>query len=258
MKNRKAIVDFLNRKQEEYNRPSFITADPISVPHRYSLQADIEIAGLFAAVFAWGNRTTIINKSLELLQHMGGHPYEFIVNHSESDRKRFLDFAHRTFNTTDLLYFLDFLQAHYRVHPSLETAFLKGLRRGDENVEGALNGFHDYFFGLEEAPARTRKHIAAPHRGSTCKRLNMYLRWMVRKDRRGVDFGCWKKIRPSQLVIPLDLHVVRVSQRLGILEREAVDWKAALAVTEWLKELDPNDPVKYDFALFALGVVEKF
>ena len=252
------MVDFLNRKYEEYNRPAFIRTDPVQVPHLFSKKADIEIAGLFAALFAWGNRTTIINKARELMALMDDAPHQFVLQHEEKDLKRFLSFKHRTFNPTDLLYFLAFLQQHYRDAPSLETAFLRGMQRGDTDSTGALNGFHRYFFSLEDAPARTRKHVAAPFRGSTCKRLNMYLRWMVRRDGRGVDFGIWKKISAAQLVIPIDLHVARVAQRLGILEREAIDWQAALQLTDWLRELDADDPVKYDFALFALGVVEKF
>ncbi|HOA37320.1 MAG TPA: TIGR02757 family protein [Flavihumibacter sp.] len=258
MRNRQAVVDFLNRKYEEYNRPAFIESDPVQVPHRFSQPADIEIAGLFAALFAWGNRRTIINKATELMALMDNAPHAFVLQHEEKDRQRFLSFAHRTFNATDLLYFLEFLQQHYRQHPSLEKAFLQGMQRGDKDTTGALDGFHRYFFSLDDAPARTRKHIAAPFRGSSCKRLNMYLRWMVRSDGRGVDFGIWQKIKPAQLVIPIDLHVARVAKRLGVLSRETVDWQAALELTDWLRSLDKNDPVKYDFALFALGVVEKF
>ncbi|GAO42405.1 TIGR02757 family protein [Flavihumibacter petaseus] len=258
MKNREAIIVFLNRKVEEYNRQAFIADDPIAVPHRYQRLQDIEIAGFFSAIFAWGNRKTIIQKALTLLELMGESPYEFLVNHQEADRVRFLNFSHRTFNATDLLYFVEFLQQHYRREKSLETAFLKGHHPGDPDITGALNGFHRYFFSLEEYPPRTLKHIAAPWKGSTCKRLNMFLRWMVRKDGNGVDFGCWKGIGMHQLIIPLDVHVARVSQRLGLLERESVDWKAAQELTAWLRTLDADDPVKYDFALFALGIVEKF
>lgn len=258
MRNRKSIEAFLNRKQAEYNQPAFINADPISVPHQFSLQQDIEIAAFFASIFAWGNRTTIIQKSKELMQLMDNSPYEFVLQHAEIDRKRFLSFKHRTFNPTDLLYFLEFLQQHYRKHASLETAFLHGWAASDKDVTESLNGFYHYFFSIEDPPKRTRKHVAAPFKGSTCKRLNMFLRWMVRKDDNGVDFGCWSKIRPSQLVIPMDLHVARVAFRFGILQRETIDWQAALELTRWLRSMDPEDPVKYDFALFALGVVEKF
>jgi uncharacterized protein (TIGR02757 family) len=252
------IIEFLNRKVVEYDRPEFIKDDPVCIPHQFSNQADIEIAGLFAAVFAWGNRTTIINKSRELMRYMDDAPHQFILHHSAQDLKKLLSFKHRTFNTTDLLYFISFLQQHYSHSETLETAFLKGLKRNDEDITGALNGFYHYFFTGEHIPERTKKHIAAPFKNSTCKRLNMYLRWMVRQDKNGVDFGLWRKIRPAQLVCPIDLHVARVARRFNLLSRETIDWTAAIELTTWLRKLDPKDPVKYDFALFALGVVEKY
>ncbi|KIC96338.1 TIGR02757 family protein [Flavihumibacter solisilvae] len=252
------IIDFLNRKVTEYNQPRFIADDPVSVPHRFSKKADIEIAAFFAAVFAWGNRTTIINKSNELMRRMDDAPHAFVLNHSEKEARSLLDFRHRTFNTTDLLYFIEFLNWHYSRHESLEDAFLKGMLPGDQDTENALNGFYQHFFSLEHVPDRTRKHIAAPFKKSTCKRLNMFLRWMVRKDNCGVDFGIWEKIGASRLICPVDVHVARVTRRFGLLKREAVDWQAAVELTTWLRKLDPADPVKYDFALFALGVVEKY
>ncbi len=192
------------------------------------------------------------------MQLMDGAPYQFIRQHNEADLKSFLHFKHRTFNTTDLLYFIHFLRHHYSLHATLETAFTQGMQAGDETVENGLTGFHRYFFSLPEAPARTKKHIATPERGSHCKRLNMYLRWMVRKDNKGVDFGIWQSIKPSQLVCPVDVHVARVARRLGLLDAKVLNWKAALELTQKLKQLDPTDPAKYDFALFGLGVVEKF
>ncbi len=249
---------FLDRKLDEYNRPSFIAADPISIPHRFSRNADIEIAGFFAAIFAWGNRTIIINKTNELLALMDEAPHEFITGHQESDLRRLLAFKHRTFNTTDLLYFIQFLQQHYRHSDSLETAFSRWMEPGDEDVERALTGFHHYFFSLPDAPNRTRKHIATPEKNSTCKRLNMFLRWMVRQDDRGVDFGIWKTIRPAQLICPIDVHVARVARRFQLIERKGVDWRTARELTAHLRRYDPLDPAKYDFALFGLGVVEKF
>ncbi|MBZ5857487.1 TIGR02757 family protein [Flavihumibacter profundi] len=255
---RQNIIDFLNRKVEEYDHPRFIEDDPVCIPHLFSDQADIEIAGLFAAVFAWGNRTTIINKSRELMALMDNRPLDFILHHSNKDLRRLLSFKHRTFNATDLLYFIEFLQRHYQQSSSLEKAFLKGFSASDKDITGALNGFYHYFFSAEDVPQRTRKHIAAPFKNSTCKRLSMYLRWMVRQDKNGVDFGLWRNIKPAQLVCPIDVHVARVAQRFGLLQREAIDWKAALELTSWLRKLDPKDPVKYDFALFALGVVEKY
>jgi uncharacterized protein (TIGR02757 family) len=248
------LKDFLDTKVELYNQPSFIKGDPISIPHQFTKKQDIEIAGFFAAIFSWGNRTTIINKSKELMRLMDNSPYEFCQNHSPKELKRLISFKHRTFGTTDLLYFIEFFKWHYSKHKSLETAFtIHGT-----SVEEMLTGFHHYFFSLEHVPVRTKKHIATPERKSSCKRLNMFLRWMVRYDINGVDFGIWKDISPSQLICPIDLHVSRVSKRLGILKRKQTDWQAAIELTEYLRTLDSKDPVKYDFALFALGVMEKF
>ncbi len=252
------LKQFLDSKVEQYNRPAFIKDDPICIPHLFTLKQDIEIAGLFAAIFAWGNRTIIINKSKELLRRMDNAPHDFILHHSDSDLQRMLGFKHRTFNDTDLLYFIHFLQHHYTNHPSLEDAFIKGMSKKDETTEGGLNAFFQSFFSLEDAPRRTQKHIASPAKNSTCKRLNMYLRWMVRHDKQGVDFGIWKKIKPAQLVCPIDVHVARVAKRFNLLSRKQLDWQAGVELTSWLKKLDKNDPVKYDFALFGLGVVEKF
>ncbi len=252
------LKDFLNTKVREYNRPFFIENDPVSVPHWFSKKADKEIAGFFAASFAWGNRATIINKCRELMQLMDNAPHEFCVNHTDNDLKRLLSFKHRTFNTTDLLYFVSFFKEHYSQNPSLETAFTKWMQKEDENVENALNGFYRYFFSLPHVPPRTLKHIASPQKKSACKRINMFLRWMVRKDNNGVDFGIWKNIDASQLVIPLDLHVARVARHFNLLERNSTDWLAAVELTSTMKTLDPADPAKYDFALFGLGVLEKF
>jgi uncharacterized protein (TIGR02757 family) len=245
---------FLEAKAAQYNQPSFIQDDPISVPHLFSNKQDIEIAGFFASIFAWGNRTTIINKSRELMQLMGNVPYDFCLQHSPKELKQLSRFKHRTFTSTDLLYFIEFFNHYYQQHKSLETAF---TMHGD-TIEQMLTGFHHTFFSLPDVPDRTRKHIATPERGSSCKRLNMYLRWMVRQDKNGVDFGIWKNISPSQLICPIDLHVARVARRFNILTRKQTDWQAATELTEYLRTLDSNDPVKYDFALFGLGVMEKF
>ncbi len=252
------LTDFFNSKVAQYNQPSFIKDDPICVPHRFTKLQDIEISGFFAAIFAWGIRTTIINKTNELLKLMDNAPHDFIVNHQPQDLKKLLAFKHRTFNTTDLLYFIHFLQFHYQHHTSLETAFSKCLSPNDASIEQGLIGFHQYFFSLEDFPPRTKKHIATPYKQSSCKRLNMYLRWMVRSDNAGVDFGVWKSIKPSQLICPIDLHVARVAKRFQLLDRQLVDWHAALELTSYLRTLDAEDPVKYDFSLFGLGVMEKF
>jgi uncharacterized protein (TIGR02757 family) len=284
---REELQDFLEKKVLEYNHPSFIAKDPVSIPHRYKIKQDIEIAGLFASIFAWGNRTTIISKSLELMKGMDDAPFDFIKNHGTTDLKRFLQFKHRTFNSTDLLYFIRFLKSHYRQNNSLESAFLPGDTTGikinqlnttitnpakskhetlsnteiyadNEFTRKALSIFYRRFFSLKNAPERTQKHIASPDKNSTCKRLNMYLRWMVRQDNNGVDFGIWKKISAADLICPVDLHVARVARGFGLITRKQTDWQTAMELTIALREMDKTDPVKYDFALFGLGVMEKY
>ena len=252
------LKDFLDNKVEQYNQPAFIKDDPICIPHRFTKQQDIEIAAFFASIFAWGNRTIIINKSNDLFARMDQAPHDFITNHSDEELKGLLGFKHRTFNDTDLLYFVHFLRHHYLRYQSLETAFTKGMHPKDKTTENALNGFFQYFFSLDDFPLRTHKHIAAPSKNSTCKRLNMFLRWMVRRDDKGVDFGIWTTISPAQLICPIDVHVARVAYRFNLLQRSIIDWQAALELTSYLRTLDPADPVKYDYALFGLGVVEKF
>jgi uncharacterized protein (TIGR02757 family) len=250
------LKDFLDEKVFTFNRPSFIENDPVSIPHRYSKKEDIEISGLFAAVLAWGQRKTIIRKCEELMERMDHAPHDFILNHSERELKKFLDFKHRTFNSTDTLYFIESLRSLYKQDDSLEHAFFTSVT--DRNVEKGLIQFHDLFFQLPDHPHRTKKHLPTPARKSTCKRINMYLRWMVRKDNNGVDFGLWTKISPAQLICPCDVHVDRVARKLKLIKRKQTDWQTALELTENLRRLDPNDPVKYDFALFGLGIEEKF
>ncbi len=247
------LIAFLNRKAEEYDRAFFIEADPVSVPHRFSNARDQEISGFFAAIFAWGNRKTIINKANELMELMDNAPSEFIKNASAPELRRLQEFRHRTFNYTDLLYFIEFFRHHYQRHSTLEAAFTMNEAWA---MEERLNNFHSYFFSLEDVPQRTRKHIAAPFRNSSCKRLNMFLRWMVRKSE--VDLGLWKNIPAAQLIIPLDVHVARVARHFGLLQRKQTDWQAAIELTGELRKLDKDDPCKYDFSLFALGVLEKF
>ncbi|WP_258097849.1 TIGR02757 family protein [Marinoscillum pacificum] len=252
------LRDFLDLKVKEYNQPGFIPNDPISIPHLFNKKQDIEIAGFVAAVLAWGQRKTIINKCKEFFQMMDNAPYDFILNHEEDDLKPFLNFKHRTFNSTDALYFIEFFKFHYEQHESLESAFTIKADSSATTVETHLKGFFEYFFALPDHPRRTYKHIPSPARKSACKRLNMYLRWMVRNDDKGVDFGLWNNIQMSQLVCPCDLHVDRVGRKLGLIQRKQTDWTTAIQLTENLKRLDPKDPVKYDFALFGLGVEEKF
>ncbi len=250
------LKDFLDQKADQFNTPEFIPKDPVSIPHLFTKRQDIEIMGFFAAILAWGQRKTIISKCHVLIELMEGAPHDFIVNHRNKDLKRFLDFKHRTFNPTDLLYFISFFREHYSKHDSLESAF--DCKPGG-GVQIALENFHTTFFSMQDVPERTKKHIASPAKKSTCKRLNMYLRWMVRNDKKGVDFGLWKSISPSQLFCPLDLHVDRVARKLGLINSKATNWKTVLELTENLRKLDPKkDLVKYDFALFGLGGLKKF
>jgi len=248
---------YLDKKVEEYNVSDFVAHDPISIPHSYSKKQDIEITAFWVSMLSWGLRKTIINKSKELFALMGDSPHDFIVNHKEKDRERFDTFKHRTFQYTDTLYFLDYLQRYYRTHDSLEQAFTKHLTPTSDHVGNAISGFHDDFFDIEYAPQRTRKHVATPVRGSTCKRINMFLRWMVRDASTGVDFGLWNTLQPSQLLMPLDVHVDRVGRKLKLIKRKQRDFQTVLELTKSLKRFDPNDPVKYDFALFGVGVMEK-
>ena len=254
------LKSFLDKKVIQFNNPSFIKDDPVCIPHLFSKKQDIEIAGFFAATFAWGIRKTIINKCKLLMQLMDNAPYDFCVNHTDNHLKKLEGFCHRTFNDTDLLYFVSFLKSHYSKHKSLESAFFnkETMKQSDHVVEVSLNYFYQYFFSLEDVPQRTKKHIASPQRNSSCKRLNMYLRWMVRNDSEGVDFGIWKKISPSQLICPVDVHVARVSKHFNLLKRKQVDWQAAIELTNELRKFDASDPVKYDFALFGLGVLDKY
>lgn len=249
------LKQFLDAKVDQYNRPDFIPHDPVLIPHSYKKQHDIEIAGLFAAVLAWGQRATIISKTRLLLEMMGNDPYRFLLNHKSADLKPFKFFKHRTFNGTDAIYFIKFLAQYYKKNTSLENLFLV---HGKETVEQGLVNFYDAFFSLRNFPARTRKHIATPARKSACKRMNMYLRWMVRKDDKGVDFGIWKNISAAQLVAPCDVHVERVARKLNLIRQKQMNWQTALELTANLRKLDAADPVKYDFALFGLGIEEGF
>jgi uncharacterized protein (TIGR02757 family) len=244
----------LEEKFEDYHQHNFIAKDPIAVPHQFSKLQDIEIAAFYAAILAWGNRTTILRNANRIMSMMDNAPYDFILNHEEQDLKPFMHFVHRTFNATDLLYTINFFKHHYTKERSLEAAFFP---KAGVEVKAALMHFHDYFFSLKDAPERTRKHIATPARNSACKRLNMFLRWMVRKNS-PVDFGIWNAIDVSCLICPLDTHVGDVARKLGLLARKQNDWKAAIELTNNLKVISPDDPVKYDYALFGMGVEERF
>jgi uncharacterized protein (TIGR02757 family) len=248
------LKDFLDAKVTAYNRTDFIKDDPILIPHRFQKKQDIEITAFWTACLAWGQRKTIINKATALFEMMDNAPHDFIMNHTDDDLKVFESFKHRTFNATDTLYFIHFLRSYYLVHDTLETGFSQHIKSTDTDVKHGLIGFHNTFFDLPDAPSRTTKHVATPARKSACKRINMFLRWMVRNDDCGVDFGIWKTIKPAQLVCPLDVHVERVAREYNLLNRKQSDWQAATELTNALKAFDPNDPVKYDFALFGIGV----
>jgi uncharacterized protein (TIGR02757 family) len=251
------IAAILEEKFAFFNHPRFIEHDPIQIPHSFSSLQDKEIMGFWVAILAWGQRKTILQNARTLTELMDGTPHEFILQHQPSDLKRFEKFKHRTFQYPDTLYFIDFFHRHYQNNPSLESAFTQQLTGADLTVESGLNGFHAYFFNSEWAPERTKKHIATPQKNSACKRINMFLRWMVRKDKAGVDFGLWTTIKPAQLVCPLDVHAMRTASQLGLMKEEKANWKTALALTETLRNLDPSDPVKYDFALYGMGIEEK-
>jgi uncharacterized protein (TIGR02757 family) len=256
--NKMELKSFLDEKAALYNQPAFIPNDPIAIPHSFSKQQDIEISGFFAATLGWGRRSVILSKCRQLMALMDGAPHDFMLHHTDEELKQLQGFCHRTFNDTDLLYFVYFLSWYYKQHNSLEDAFLMGMQENTETVEGGLVHFHKLFFSLPHAPERTKKHIATPARNSACKRLNMYLRWMVRKDEKGVDFGLWNRISPAQLVCPCDVHVERVARALGLITRKGSSWQTALELTGHLRSLDPHDPVRYDFALFGLGIEEGF
>ncbi|NJN25642.1 MAG: TIGR02757 family protein [Cyclobacteriaceae bacterium] len=251
------IRDLLEGGYEKYNSASFIKDDPICVPHLFAKLQDIEIAGLFAAILAWGQRKTIIDKCTHLMQLFDFAPHDFILNHTESDLKTLEKFKHRTFNSTDLLYFVNFLQRHYRQHNSLETLF-SPIDKMAENTRTSILRFHTAFTSPSCFPMRTGKHVASPSKKSACKRINMFLRWMVRKDASGVDFGLWQHIKPHQLVCPCDVHVVRIARELKLVTGKLVNWDMAEELTANLKIYDAQDPVKYDFALFGMGLNKDF
>jgi len=253
----KRIADILEEKYRLFHCVDFVATDPISIPKSYSKKQDIEITAFWTAILSWGNRKTIINSAQNLFGRMGASPHDFIMNHTEKDRQIFEDFKHRTFQYPDTLCFLDFLQRHYQTYESLEDAFVPEVLDPLHPMKSRLIHFYDRFFDHPNALDRTKKHIANPAKGSTCKRLNMMMRWMVRPAEARVDFGLWRNISTEELMIPLDVHVERVTRKLGILTAKKANWDAVEELTSYLRILDPQDPVKYDFALFGMGVMEK-
>ncbi|MCF8277540.1 MAG: TIGR02757 family protein [Flavobacteriales bacterium] len=249
------IKQLLDDKYEQYCHSDFIETDPISIPHLFEEKQDIEISGLIAATIAWGQRPTIIKNAHSAMKRMGNEPYRFVMEHSEKDLNGFNGFVHRTFNANDLKHFVRSLKNVYSKHDSLEEIFLTGIAKNDRNMKNAIHHFKNEFFSIPHEK-RTQKHVADPMKGSSAKRINMYLRWMVRSADKGVDFGIWNQIPTSILSCPLDVHSGRNARQLGLLSRTQDDWKAVEELDLSLRSLDPIDPVKYDYALFGLGVFE--
>jgi len=251
------LKDFLNEKYFLYNNRNFIETDPVSIPHKFTKKQDIEIAAFLTATIAWGNRQSIINNANKLMQFMDFSPHSFVTESTSKDIKVFSKFVHRTFNGDDCIFFIQSLKQIYKKNESLEMLFSKGIQPADVTIKNGIINFREAFFSIKH-PARTQKHVSNPLKNSSSKRLCMFLRWMVRQDKAGVDFGIWKTINSSQLCLPLDVHTGNVSRKLGLLKRTQNDWQAVEEITSLLRQLDSKDPVKYDFALFGLGVFEKF
>src|ERR1700756_1752198 len=251
------LKEFLDEKYFLYNHKKFIESDPICIPHQFTKKQDIEIAAFLAATIAWGNRQSIIKNAGKLMQFMDFEPHNFITHATAKDIKVFSKFVHRTFNGDDCMFFIQSLKNIYKNNPSLEVLFSEGIKPGDETIKNGIVSFREAFFAIKH-PLRTQKHVSNPTKNSSSKRLCMFLRWMVRNDKTGVDFGVWKNIKPAQLCLPLDVHTGNVSRKLGLLKRTQNDWQAVEEVTAILRQLDNKDPVKYDFALFGLGIFEKF
>ena len=253
--NKTELKEFLDTKVIQYNNPMFIESDPIQIPHQFIKKEDIEISGFLTATIAWGNRKSIINNSKRITEFLDNSPYDFIINHQDTDLEKLLPFVHRTFNGYDFIQFIKSLQHIYNKHNGLESVFSKYA--GNDSLQKSISNFKSIFFEIEHLQ-RTQKHVSDPLKNSAAKRINMFLRWMVRDDNAGVDFGIWKSISPSLLSCPLDVHSGNVARKLGLLKRKQNDAKALLELDTALRKLDPNDPVKYDFALFGLGVFEGF
>ncbi|MDT0690565.1 TIGR02757 family protein [Salegentibacter sp. F188] len=249
------LKSFLDFKAEQYNTPEFIATDPVQIPHQFSKKEDIEIAGFLTSTIAWGNRKSILNNANRLMDLLERSPHDFVMNHSEDDLGKMANFVHRTFNGLDLQYFIKALQHIYLKHSGIENVFTTYAEA--ESLQPAIHQFKKIFFELPHLP-RTEKHVSDPLKNSAAKRINMYLRWMVRNDNAGVDFGIWKNIQSSQLSCPLDVHSGNVARKLKLLKRKQNDAKALLELDTALRKMDAVDPVKYDFALFGLGVFEKY
>jgi uncharacterized protein (TIGR02757 family) len=244
------LKEYLDEIRIQYSTTEFIRYDPISVPHEFQKKQDIEIAGFIAATFAWGQRKTIIKKSREFLSIMGADPHEFVLNHSADDLKAFQSFKHRTFNGQDALAFIRFFQGIYQNFDSMEDMLFP---RGNKGVKNALEILNEKFRAYSNPLARTLKHVQDPNKGSACKRMNMFFRWMVRWDSDKIDFGLWKSVDPALLICPMDVHVAKAAWALGMISSPKSNWSTAEELTGLLRKMDPGDPVKYDIALFSLG-----
>lgn len=257
--NHSELKSFLDEKVELYNNPNFIESDPVQIPHLFSIKEDIEIAGFLSATIAWGNRKMIIKNSYRMMDLMGNAPYDFIMSHSEKDLEQLEFFVHRTFNGQDFASFIRSLKHIYENHGGLEAVFSQHQSQEMEkaSTQSNIHEFKKIFFQIPHQH-RTQKHISDPLNNSAAKRINMYLRWMIRQDNKGVDLGIWKSISPASLSCPLDVHSGNVARKLGLLARKQNDGKALAELDLQLREFDANDPVKYDFALFGLGVFEGF
>ena len=249
------LKEFLDEKVGRYNNPKFIQSDPIQIPHQFSKKEDIEISGFLTATIAWGNRTMIIRNAIKLMALLDNSPHDFILNHQEKDLERFDHFVHRTFNSIDAVQFIKSLKHIYTAYNGLEE--ILGVRNNEIDYKVAISQFKETFFEIPHQ-VRTKKHVSDPIKGSAAKRIHMFLRWMVRNDSCGVDFGIWKTHNPAHLSCPLDVHSGNVARKLGLITRKQNDWKALHELDLNLRNLDKNDPSKYDFALFGLGVFEKF
>ena len=252
---KKELKEFLDTKAAQYEHPQFLEHDPLQVPHRFSKKEDIEISAFLTATIAWGNRKSIINNATLLMELLDNAPFDFIMQHQRQDLDRFQDFVHRTFNGHDLGYFIQSLNNIYTRHGGLEGVF--SVHQRQDSLQPAISALKKIFFELPHLP-RTEKHVSDPNRGSSAKRINMFLRWMIRSSQKGVDFNLWKTLSPSQLSCPLDVHSGNVARKLKLLQRKQNDAKALAELDVNLRKMDPKDPVKYDFALFGLGVFERF
>ncbi len=251
-----ALRLWAEEQRRRFHLPSFVERDPIQVPRSFQRLQDVEIAAFFTSLMAWGRRDLIIRSAKRLMERMDNAPFDFVRGYGAADWRQIEGFVHRTLQASDVLYMLRWLRLYYEQQESLQTAFSRHLSTSDTDITQALVGFRKEFFSLPEAPKRTEKHLSSPEKGgSACKRLCMFLRWLVRVDtaEEGVDLGLWREISPRQLIMPLDVHVLRVANRLGLCGNLKPNWQSAQTLTARLREWSAADPLKYDFAFFGAG-----